>query len=158
MLTFEAAFPEQYDDCVKLMMDEAGDYLRGTLKLMQISVDEFNHLLRTVGRLYAIYDDKQMAGFYWIEEREKVLHLHALLLKKHFQGKGIGTQTLNMLASKYKGRLTTIELGVHESNEAAIRMYERNGFSTVRQLEDLKFRIMQKDLSSADALATGKDN
>jgi ribosomal protein S18 acetylase RimI-like enzyme len=156
MLTFESASAEQYDECMKLMLDEAGDYLQGTLKLMQISMDQFNHLLRTVGTLHAIYDDEQLAGFYWIEERGKVLHLHALLLKKHFQGKGIGTQTLNMLASKYEGTMTTIELGVHESNEAAIRLYERNGFNTVKQLDDLKFRIMQKDLSSTKLLATGE--
>lgn len=144
MLTFEAANAEQYGECMQLMLDEAGSYLQGTLKLMQMSMDEFNHLLRTVGTVYAIYDDKQLAGFYWIEEREKVLHLHALLLKQQFQGKGIGTQILRMLASKYKGTMTTIELGVHESNERAIRLYERNGFNTVKQLDDLKFRIMQK--------------
>lgn len=144
MLTFEAANAEQYGECMQLMLDEAGSYLQGTLKLMQMSMDEFNHLLRTVGTVYAIYDDKQLAGFYWIEEREKVLHLHALLLKQQFQGKGIGTQILRMLASKYSGTMATIELGVHESNERAIRLYERNGFNTVKQLDDLKFRIMQK--------------
>ena len=148
MLTFETASAEQYDECMKLMLDEAGDYLQGTLRLMQVSMDEFNHLLRTVGTLYSIYDDRQLASFYWIEEREKVLHLHALLLEKQFQGKGIGTQTLNMLTSKYEGTMTTIELGVHESNVGAIRMYERSGFNTVKQLEDLKFRIMQKPLLS----------
>ncbi len=95
-----------------------------------------------------IYDGKQLAGFYWIEERENVLHLHALLLKRQFQGKGIGTQTLNMLVSKYMGTMRTIELGVHESNEGAIRVYERNGFKTVKQLDELKFRIMQKTLST----------
>jgi ribosomal protein S18 acetylase RimI-like enzyme len=157
MLTFEAASAEHYGECMQLMLDEAGGYLQGTLKLMQISMDEFNHLLRTVGTLHAIFDDKQLAGFYWIEEREKVLHLHALLLKQQFQGKGIGTQTLNMLASKYEGTMTTIELGVHDSNEAAIRLYERKGFNTVKRLNDLKFRIMQKDLSSANPIATGKD-
>jgi len=114
---------------------------------MQITMDEFNHLLRTVGALYAIYDDEALAGFYWIEKREEVLHLHALLLRQEFQGKGIGTQILSMLVSKYKGTVTTIELGVHESNERAIRMYERNGFDTTKQLNDLRFRIMQKNLS-----------
>jgi ribosomal protein S18 acetylase RimI-like enzyme len=52
-----------------------------------------------------------------------------------------------MLASKYKGTMTAIELGVHESNERAITLYERNGFNTVKQLTDLKFRIMLKTLS-----------
>ena len=72
---------------------------------------------------------------------------NSALTKKRFQGKGIGTQTINLLASKCKGTMTTIDLGVHESNEGAIRLYERNGFNTVKQLNDLRFRIMQKTLS-----------
>jgi len=55
-----------------------------------------------------------------------------------------------MLSSEYDSRMKFIELGVHESNERAIRMYERNGFSTVKRLDDLKFRIMQKPLSAKD--------
>jgi len=150
MLTFEAAVTEQYEEFVRLMLDEAREYLEETQKLMQMSMEEFNQLFRTVGHVYAIYDDKQCAGFYWIEERERVLHLHALILKSQFQGRGIGTHVLKMLSSKYNDRIKCIELGVHESNERAIRMYERNGFSTVKRLDDLKFLIMQKPLPVRD--------
>jgi ribosomal protein S18 acetylase RimI-like enzyme len=148
MLTFEAAQTEQYEEFMRLMLDEARDYLEETQKLMQMSTEEFNHLFRTVGHVYAIYDDERCAGFYWIEERERVLHLHALILKSQFQGRGIGTKVLKMLSSEYDSRMKFIELGVHESNERAIRMYERNGFSTVKRLDDLKFRIMQKPMSA----------
>jgi ribosomal protein S18 acetylase RimI-like enzyme len=146
MLTFKPAGLEQYSECMRLMLEEADDYLQGTLKLMQMSVDQFEHLFRTVGRVYYILENEELAGFYWIEERERVLHLHALVLKSPFQGRGIGTQTLHMLASEYSGKMQTIELGVHESNEGAMRMYERNGFKTVKHLDDLRFRIMQKSL------------
>ena len=147
MVTCEAARPEQYEEFMNLMQDEANDYLQSTLELMQMTQEEFNHLFRTVGQVYGIYEDGQLVGFYWIEEREKVLHLHALIIKSQFQGRGIGTRILGMLALEYKETMSCIELGVHESNDRAIRMYERQGFTTVKQLHDLNFHIMQKQLS-----------
>jgi len=146
MLTFETAESEQYDAFMRLMLDEAKGYLETAQKLMHMSMEEFDHLFRTLGRVYAIYDNKQCVGFYWIEERESVLHVHALILKQQFQGRGIGRQVLNMLAAEYNDRMKFIELGVHESNGRAIRMYERNGFSTVKRLDDLRFLIMRKQL------------
>jgi ribosomal protein S18 acetylase RimI-like enzyme len=147
MVTWETARPDQYGEFMRLMHDEAAGYLRGAMELMHITQEEFDLIFRTLGQVYAIYEDEQLAGFYWIEERERVLHLHALILKSQFQGRGIGTQTLSTLASGYKETMNCIELGVHESNERAIRMYERQGFKTVKQLDDVKFRIMQKQLS-----------
>ena len=52
-----------------------------------------------------------------------------------------------MLTSEPKDRVDVIELGVHESNKRTIQMYERHGFETAKQLDDLKFRIMQKQLT-----------
>ena len=132
---------------MRLMRDEAHEYLRRTMELMQLTQEQFNHLFRTIGHVHGIYEGERLAGFYWIEERERVLHLHALILRSEFQGRGIGTEVLNMLASGYKGTMSSIELGVHVSNERAIRLYEQQGFRTVKQLDDVKFRIMQKQLS-----------
>jgi len=129
------------------MRDEAHEYLQRTMELMQMTQEQFDHLFRTIGHVYGIYEGKRLAGFYWIEERERFLHLHALILKSEFQGRGIGSEVLNMLASEYKDTASSIELGVHELNERAIRLYEQQGFRTVKQLDDVKFRIMQKRLS-----------
>ena len=145
MLTFEPAQAEQYEQLMGLMMQEV-DYLREALRLMKITEKEFDNLFRTVGQVYCVYVDTQLAGFYWIEERERILHLHGLVLKTQFQGRGIGTQVLNKLASENKDGMSEIELGVHESNLRAIGLYERNGFETVKKLDDLKFRIMRKHL------------
>jgi ribosomal protein S18 acetylase RimI-like enzyme len=98
------------------------------------------------GQVYGIYQDGQLAGFYWIEEREDTLHLHGLILKSEFQGQGIGSQVLAMLAASYRSRVKAIELGVHRSNERAIALYERTGFETARTLDDLGFLVMQKPL------------
>jgi len=146
MITCEEARLDQYEEFMQLLRDEAREYLQGTMDLMQLTQEEFDHLFRTVGQVYSVYEDQELAGFYWTEERERVLHLHALILKPQFQGRGIGTQILTILTSAKKDVVNSIELGVHESNQRAIKMYERQGFKTVKQLGDLQFRIMQKPL------------
>jgi ribosomal protein S18 acetylase RimI-like enzyme len=138
---------EQYDEFLQLVRDHASDYVESTLELIQMTWEQFAHLFRTVGQVYGICQDGQLAGFYWVEEREQVLHVHGLLLREKFQGKGIGTQVLEMLATQYRDSVRTIELGVHTSNERARALYERLGYQIVKTLDDLEFYIMQKQLS-----------
>jgi len=38
------------------------------------------------GQVY--YEDNKLVGLYWIEERERILHPHGLVLKEQFQGNG----------------------------------------------------------------------
>ena len=154
MLSYEPAKPEQYDEFLELMRDEASEYLEHTLELIQMTWQQFSQAFKTVGRVYGIYEDDQLTGFYWIEERGSVLHLHGIVLKSQFQGKGIGTHVLEMLATKYKSSMDTIELGVHESNEGAKRLYERLGYQTVKTLDDVGFYIMQKPLSEGPSSNT----
>jgi len=146
MLTYEPARMEQYEEFLQLMWSEVKDYLERTIELMQMTWEEFARLFKTQGQVEEIYQDGQLAGFYWIEERGQVLHLHGLIVKEQFRGQGIGTQVLEMLATRYKTSMTTIELGVQRSNEQAARLYERLGFETVRTLDDLGFVVMQKCL------------
>jgi ribosomal protein S18 acetylase RimI-like enzyme len=58
-----------------------------------------------------------------------------------------------MLADAYKDSMDAIELGVHQSNAGARRLYEKLGFITVKQREDLGFQIMQKQLLRTRARA-----
>jgi len=146
MLTYKPATNEQYDEFLQLMLREAADYLARTMELMQMTIEQAQHLFRTTGQVYAIYQEDALVGFYWIEERGNIVHLHGLVLAGEFHGKGIGTQTLTMLAAKYSGKMEAIELGVHESNAKARGLYERLGYQTVRHLDDLGFYIMQRPL------------
>ncbi len=130
------------------MRKHASNYLGHTLELMRMTWEEFAHLFMTVGQVYGIYEDHRLAGFYWIEERGNVLHLHALVLKEEFQGKGIGTRVLKMLEKKYKNDVKYIELGVHISNERARALYEGLGYEIVKTIDDLGFHIMKKHLSN----------
>ena len=147
MLTYKPATYEQYEAFFQLMLKEAADYLERTMELIQMTLEEVQHLFRTVGQVYGIYQEDALAGFYWIEERDNVLHLHGLVLASEFQGKGIGTQVLTMLASNYSGKMQTIELGVYESNIGARRLYERLDYQVVEYKDDLRFYIMQHSLT-----------
>jgi ribosomal protein S18 acetylase RimI-like enzyme len=146
MLTCKPANPDQHDDFFQLMLDEAVDYLEHTMKLMGLSLEHFRQLFKTVGKVYAIYHNDQLAGFYWIEEREGTLHLHGLVLRKDFQRKGIGSEILNLLETEYASRVKAIELGVHQSNTGARQLYEKSGYRLVKQMPELGFDILQKPI------------
>lgn len=150
MLTFKPATSEQYDEFFQLMQKEAADYLQHTMELMQITPEQARYLFECVGQVYGIYQGDQWAGFYWIEERDEILHLHGLILREEFQGQGIGTQVLEMLERDYRSRVAAIELGVHQSNAKAKLLYERLGYQTIKYLPELGFYIMQKPLEGGD--------
>jgi ribosomal protein S18 acetylase RimI-like enzyme len=147
MLTYSPPTPEQYDEFLQMMWDDGQAYWENTMRIMQMTWEEYTQIFRTRGEMKAIYLDDNLAGFYWIEEREDTLHLHGLILKTIFQRQGIGTAVLTMLAEKYTGKLGKIELGVYQTNSGAIRLYEKMGFQITRSLDDLRFYIMQKPLT-----------
>lgn len=146
MPVYKPAEDDQYPELLQLMREDAADYLQQSLELMQYTWDQFARLFRTVGKVYSIYQDSRLAGFYWTEERERTLHLHGLILKSGFQGQGIGTAVICMLADTCRGRMDAIELGVHQSNERAKKLYERLGFEVIKFRKDMGYYIMQKPL------------
>ena len=149
MLSYLPASPEQYDRFLQMMWDDGLEYMENTLHIMQMTWDEYAQIFRTRGEVRAIYQDAKLAGFYWIEERSDTLHLHGLILDADFQGQGIGTAVLKMLAETSTGKLDKIELGVYQANSGAIRLYEKMGYQITRSLDDLHFYIMQKNLNPA---------
>lgn len=127
-----------------LMLEHMADYLESLITLMGMTLEEFRKLSRTVGQVLSINQKGIVAGYYWVEERGDVLHLHGLILKDTYQGKGIGTEILRRLEEGYKDRVAVIELGVHQENDKAIRLYKRSGYRVVKTLDDLGFHIMRK--------------
>jgi ribosomal protein S18 acetylase RimI-like enzyme len=146
MLTYRPCKPEQYNDFLQLMLNEAADYLKPVMEKMHLTMEQYEHLLKTVGEVYGIYQDENLAGFYWTEERERTLHLHGIVLLSNFQKKGIGSKVLKMLETQHKTRTDVIELGVHQTNKAAKQLYEKLGYVTASYQEALGFYIMQKIL------------
>jgi ribosomal protein S18 acetylase RimI-like enzyme len=150
-LRYEPAKARDYDKFLRWTRDETEGYLGPTLELMQMTWPEFETLFRTVGRVYGIYEGGQPAGFYWIEERDAILHLHGLILRVSYRGRGIGTEVLKMLEDRYRGEMDGIELGVHQSNVRALALYERLDYQTVKVLDELGFYVMQKRLENGAA-------
>ncbi len=147
MLTYNLATPEQREAFLPLLCAEMSDYLERTFQLMEMNWDQFVELYQSKGQVFAVFQDNMLAGYYWIEVREEILHLHGIVILPDFRGLGIGTQVLRKLTTDYASRVKAIELGVQDDNFRAKSLYEREGFQTIKLLPDLKFAIMQKPLS-----------
>jgi ribosomal protein S18 acetylase RimI-like enzyme len=61
----------------------------------------------------------------------------------------IGTKVLRDLEQEFRGKVDIMELGVRDSNEGAVSLYEREGFATVSRLEDIGFLVMRKQAGDA---------
>jgi ribosomal protein S18 acetylase RimI-like enzyme len=122
-------------------MPADADRIYAELGLTPERVAELPH---EIGELREVEEDGAVAGYAWIELRERTLHVHALLLEPEFRGRGIGGRVLSELEDEFRGRIEEIELGVEPGNAPALRLYERAGFERVG--ERLGFRIMRKRL------------
>ncbi|MGQ9604270.1 MAG: GNAT family N-acetyltransferase [bacterium] len=149
MLKYRRAREGELDQLFEIMQHEVGNYLREAMVLMGINMEEFRNLFGTVGEVHVISLDNKVAGFYWIEKRAKVLHLHGLVVASEFQGLGIGRSVLEMLENQFKDDFEIIELGVHESNRKARDLYNKLGYIVVKSLPDLGFHIMQKRINGS---------
>jgi ribosomal protein S18 acetylase RimI-like enzyme len=147
MISYSAPTQGQYDHFLQMMWEDGQVYWENTLRIMQMTWEQYAQIFRTRGEVQAIYQQGQLAGFYWTELREDTLHLHGLILKSEFQGQGIGTAVLNKLSQSFTGKVARIELGVYQANAGAIRLYQRLGFHITRSLGNLQFYIMQKSLT-----------
>lgn len=110
-----------------------------------LNAEEVARLPHEIGELREVGEDGAVAGYAWIELRERTLHVHALLLEPECRGRGIGGRVLSELEDEFRGRADAIELGVEPGNEPARRLYERSGFERVG--ERLGFLILRKRLS-----------
>ena len=146
MLTVQEVKGERVVEFLELLREDARDYLDQTIALMGETWEHFVQIAQQVGKVYEVVQDGQSAGYYWIEERGKELHLHGIVVKAEFRGQGIGTAILEKLREDYTGRMEVIELGVHDSNVRARALYERMGFVTLRRVEELGFSVMQMEI------------
>lgn len=146
MLTFRTAASDQIDEFLRLLQLETSDYLERTMQLMEMTWSQFSQSVRTIGQVLGVYRDDELVGFCWIEERERIVHVHGLVIRSAYQNQGIGTEILTLLAQRYAGVMDAIELGVHESNARARALYERLGYRTVKHLADLGFYVLQRPL------------
>ena len=145
-MEIEQVKESQYDELFEMMLIYSSEYLQSAITKLGISVEQFKELFKTIGTIYVIYVDKDLAGFFWIERREEVLHIHALIIKSEFQGRGLGKKILQLIQDQYSSGAKILELGVHLSNHRAINLYQNSGFVKVKEFDDIGFIVMQKRL------------
>ncbi len=145
-MTYRKATSAEVDAFLELLRADAASYLEPTLRMMGATWDEFARMVRTVGEVRTLRGDEAVLGQVWIELRGRELHVHGLAVRPEARGQGIGTQVFSDLEAEFRQSADTIELGAHESNLRALRLYERLGFRVEERLPDVGFAILRKPL------------
>ena len=116
------------------------------LSELGLSAGEYERLGHEVGEVRQLEVDGSVAGYVWLEVRDRDLHIHALVLEESFRGRGLGGRAIELLLAEHAGIVDTVELGVEPENRPARALYERAGFEYTG--ERLGFLIMRKALAS----------
>ena len=86
---------------------------------------------------YMLIYNNQIAGYvnlsftYSNEADGMVVFIEELYVKPEYQGKSIGTQTLQFIFDHYNDKVARYRLEVCNSNKDAIRLYEKIGFKNL---------------------------
>lgn len=128
MITYRSPTEEEREELLRLILDQVGNQSEEAMAFLGLTPDKFAQVYHSTGEVRVIIADGAKAGYVWIETRGRILHLHAIILHPTVRGKGIGTRVVHELAREFASRVDEIELGVQDSNAAALRFYERLGF------------------------------
>lgn len=153
MLTYTSPDIDELDRLFDLMRTEASEYLKDSLWMIGITVSAFRAKFKSVGEVVEILCDGEPAGFYWVETRGDILHLHGLILRSEFQGRGLGREIMRTIEQKHGEGISAIELGVYHGNIAAQKLYDRMGYRIHERLNDVHFDILRKSLSGTATTA-----
>jgi ribosomal protein S18 acetylase RimI-like enzyme len=130
------------------MEDQAAEYLETSINAIGLTMADFREKFSQIGEVVGIYENDRTAGFYWIEKRGTILHIHALILGGEFQGRRLGRTVLAEIENKHSAGIETIELGVHDSNRSAMALYNKANYETVKTLAEVGFHVMHKRMGA----------
>jgi ribosomal protein S18 acetylase RimI-like enzyme len=140
------ATQEEKAELLAFMRGDLSDDVGVIMRFLGITWSEFERLYASRGEVRAIMADGVSVGYWWIEHRERELHLHAIFVLPSHRGRGIGTAALRGLQREFRGKADVSELGVQESNERARSLYAREGFTTASRLAEIGFLVMRKQV------------
>lgn len=135
MVTLRDINYTNYEACADIQITkEQGVFTNDPVwSLVQAAYAEF----KDESKLYAIYDDNDIAGLIRLD------YFHIgwyeftnLIIDTAHQGKGIATEACLLVLDKFRqdGRYSTVRIGVSPDNLAAIRVYEKIGFRNTGEL------------------------
>ena len=131
-----------------LIRADAATYLGSGLDLIGFTWEELAQAMGTVGWTAAATVDDRVVALLWLELRNEVLHVHAIVVVPEWRRLGIGPRVLRRLAEEHRGDARVVELGVHDSNGAARRMYDALGFEVVAVRPEAGFSVLRCPIES----------
>ena len=146
VVAFRTATPAERADLLALMHAELAERLERTLALLGMTWPQFEALVAARGEVRAIEVGGAVAGYVWIEQRGRDLHLHAIIVLAPRRGRGVGSAALRALESEFAGHVDAVELGVEEGNARARAWYLRQGYRVSGFAPELGFEVMRKAL------------
>lgn len=103
----------------------------------------------------AIYDDDQFIGLVFIVEGKTAVYLGFLAIISKQHGRGYGTQVLQMLYKRFKGKQIILDIEPliktapnYKQRVMRLHFYERNGFRATRNVlkdDGGRFTILTSD-------------
>ncbi len=99
----------------------------------------------------------KLVGFiifnYYLDE----CHLLNLVIASQFQGRGYGKELTNEMMQQARAKeMKTVLLEVRKSNNSAIKLYERLGFTQIGNRKNYYRGNLQQDLAREDAIVMQK--
>ena len=149
MITFQDATQQQRERFLDMVLSQLGSDSVSAFDHLGITEQDFVRLYDVTGHVRAVREDTTLAGFVWIEHRERTLHVHGIVLFPECRGHGIGAQVIDHLAREFADRADFIELGVQTSNSGALRSYKRRGFEPMDRQLPSGFAVLRKSISCA---------
>ncbi len=143
-VAFRTATPAERAELLALMRTEMAARLQQTLAMLGMTWPQFEAVVAARGEVRAVEVAGTVAGYVWLEQRGRDLHLHAIIVLAPRRGRGVGSAALRALESEFAGRVDAIELGVEASNARVRAWYLRQGYGVTGTLPELGFEIMRK--------------
>jgi len=137
------ATDEEREHLFALIRADAGAYLGEGMDLIGFTWEQLHAALLTDGWTAVGTVDGDVVVLLWLEVRQRVLHVHALTVEPAWRGLGMGPVALRAVARQKRSEVDVVELGVHDDNQAAWRLYHRLGFEVVRSFAHGSFEVLR---------------
>jgi ribosomal protein S18 acetylase RimI-like enzyme len=134
---------EELPGFLEMFRAQLGGSESAALGYLGLSWDKLSELFETVGEIRSVVEGEALAGFVWIELRNRELHVHGIVLSPSFRGHGLGSRVFRELQLEFSKAADLIELGVQEENADAIGFYRHLGFRAVDEDTAPGFLIMR---------------
>ena len=143
LITLREVDQYNFNDCIDLKR-ESSRYV-GSAEYVLANA----YIYRNDSTAYAIYDDQTVVGLVIIcdrPEQGRAYSFTELFIADNHQRKGLGQAAVEAIMRKFRNekRADIAEIQVHCTNEPAIKIYKRCGFSEIERAKwNNNFIVMQ---------------